>query len=231
MDHRQEHQIERVSIALSDLCCVGCAEGIEHFVRSLPHVASARLDFQRDRLTVDFHAGMTSEEDIRRAVDNDGRCTCAGDHVMPPAENLARRAEMAPITMGTKHDRMQYEMDASVHRAHGMATLPAPEHEAMDHGAHGAMAPQRHAGMDHSAADPAMARAMERDMRDRFFVSLVLTIPTVLYSPLGSDFLGIDMPVGPLRRTGSLLILIPRSCSGVAGSSSPARSARCDTAP
>jgi Cu2+-exporting ATPase len=86
---------------------------------------------------------------------------------------------MAPITMGTKHDRMQYELQAS--GAHA-------EHERAHHEAAG------HAGMDHDMSDPKMAKAMERDMRNHFFVALVLTIPTILYSPIGTDFLGIDPP-------------------------------------
>lgn len=41
--------------------------------------------------------------------------------------------------------------------------------------------------VDHESAmtDPNMAKEMEADMRRRFFVSLALTIPIVLYSPMG----------------------------------------------
>src|SRR5260370_4115325 len=42
-----------------------------------------------------------------------------------------------------------------------------------------------HGMMGHDMSDPAMAQTMEADMRNRFFVSLVLTIFVVLYSPLG----------------------------------------------
>src|SRR5919205_475776 len=38
--------------------------------------------------------------------------------------------------------------------------------------------------MGHDMSDPRMARAMEADMRNRFFVALALTIPTLLFSPL-----------------------------------------------
>jgi Cu2+-exporting ATPase len=48
--------------------------------------------------------------------------------------------------------------------------------------------------MSHDMSDPAMAAAMERDMRNRFIVALLLTIPTVLYSPLGRDFFGVELP-------------------------------------
>lgn len=39
--------------------------------------------------------------------------------------------------------------------------------------------------MDHNMSDPSTAAAMERDMRNRFFVALVLTIPVIVFSPLG----------------------------------------------
>ena len=92
---------------------------------------------------------------------------------------MHHQAQMAPITMGTKQDRMQYELPAT--GAHGVHEQ-APQ------------AASSRGGMDHDMSDPKMAKAMERDMRNRFFVALILTIPTILYSPLGYNFLGIDMP-------------------------------------
>jgi len=53
-------------------------------------------------------------------------------------------------------------------------------------------------GHDHAAmmSDPRMAAAMERDMRNRFLVSFLLTIPVILYSELGETIFG-DMPPAP----------------------------------
>ncbi|KKR35376.1 MAG: hypothetical protein UT68_C0004G0184, partial [Parcubacteria group bacterium GW2011_GWC2_40_10] len=43
-------------------------------------------------------------------------------------------------------------------------------------------------GMDHTGlAGREMARLMEIDIRNKFFFSLILTIPIILYSPLGTD--------------------------------------------
>ena len=49
-------------------------------------------------------------------------------------------------------------------------------------------------GMAHDMSDPAMAAAMEADMRTRFFVALVLTVPIVLYSSLGTSLLRLHLP-------------------------------------
>lgn len=49
---------------------------------------------------------------------------------------------------------------------------------------------------DHEAAmtNPQIAKKMEADMRRRFFISLLLTIPIILYSPLGIDYFGFSFP-------------------------------------
>lgn len=76
-------------------------------------------------------------------------------------------------------------------------------HETQDH--HGAsLRPQQHpgsmepkidhGGMAHDMSDPAMAAAMEADMRTRFFVALALTVPIVLYSSLGTSLLHLHLP-------------------------------------
>ncbi len=44
-----------------------------------------------------------------------------------------------------------------------------------------------HHGMAHDMSDPKMAADMERDMRNRFVVALLFTIPLVLVSPLGQN--------------------------------------------
>lgn len=50
-------------------------------------------------------------------------------------------------------------------------------------------------GMDHTGlAGREMARLMEIDIRNKFFFSLILTIPIILYSPLGTTFLKLALP-------------------------------------
>lgn len=45
-----------------------------------------------------------------------------------------------------------------------------------------------------NATDPSMAKQMEKEMRIGFVVSLLLTIPIVLYSSLGQKILGVNLP-------------------------------------
>ena len=62
-------------------------------------------------------------------------------------------------------------------------------------------------GMDHTGlAGREMARLMEIDIRNKFFFALLLTLPIILYSSLGTEFLGINLP-SPLPLPWLLFIL------------------------
>jgi Cu2+-exporting ATPase len=89
---------------------------------------------------------------------------------------------------------------ASVHAdGHEHPAAPGPvmssPHDAMGHGGHGSM----------SMAD------MVRDMRNRFLVAAVLSVPVLLYSPIGRDVLGFtaDPPFGMRDDVFSLLLSLP----------------------
>lgn len=62
-------------------------------------------------------------------------------------------------------------------------------------------------GMDHTGlAGREMAQLMEIDIRNKFFFSLIFTIPIILYSPLGTEFLKLNLP-SPLPVPWLLFIL------------------------
>src|SRR4030067_3277899 len=50
-------------------------------------------------------------------------------------------------------------------------------------------------GMEHGGlAGREMAKLMEQDIRNKFFVALILTLPIIAYSPLGTNILGLRLP-------------------------------------
>ena len=61
---------------------------------------------------------------------------------------------------------------------------------------------------DHEMAmtNPQMAKKMEQDMRRRFWVSFLLSVPIFLYSPVGINFFGFNLPT-PISVNWLLLIL------------------------
>jgi Cu2+-exporting ATPase len=181
---------------LGGVHCRGCADAVERALRDQPHVGYVRLDWKNNLVHVGYDPTRIGPKDIEGAITQTG-CDCKPADVgeehheaMAPPERRMRHLEHGvdaqPISMGTKHDRMQYE-------------APATQTDHSDHmgGDH----------MGHDMSDPGMAEAMERDMRNRFIVALLLTIPTVLYSPLGMNLLGLRLPTFGLGENVIMLLL------------------------
>jgi P-type Cu2+ transporter len=190
------HQAEASSVehslfTLEGVYCLGCATAIEEALRAQPHVVDVRLDWKADIVRVGYEPAKIGREDIERVISATG-CECTpvearGElpkHRPPPERrlrHLGHGVDAQPVTMRTKHDRMQYEM-------------PTTQAEHDDH-------------MGHDMSDPGMAAAMEHDMRNKFFVALLLTIPTVFYSPLGMSLLGVRLPDFGLGENVIMLLL------------------------
>ena len=86
--------------------------------------------------------------------------------------------------------------------------LPKAEvssHEPMHHAASRTAAHGGHEAMGHDMSDPRMAAAMESDMRRRFWIALVLSLPVVAYSSLGTLLLGGRELPAPIDRNWILL--------------------------
>jgi Cu2+-exporting ATPase len=235
-----------LTLPIADLYCVCCAEDLEARLRVNPHITDAKVDYQSDTVTVRVHAGSLDQAGLREIVRQAGYACGATDEISEPdpprLERLAHRAATAPITMGTKLDRMKYEHEALDPHAHAPAAargdaghhvstaaphaghappvdhvhvgdvsavadehaahvMPADAHAAhaaptIEHAAHAAPAAPHAVHGAHDLSDPTVAAAMERDMRNRFFVALALSIPTFLYSPVAEGLLDINPP-GP----------------------------------
>ena len=193
MDRTTLQHDGRATILVKNLQCPCCVEDVLAGVRALSGVRSAELDYQRAELRVDYDSVLIGEEAIREAVRQCGY-RCDGDPAGPTTGELAHIAQLAPITCGTKCDRMQYELPhTDAHAEHHNPSQEAP-HEG-------------HGGMSHDMSDPTMAAAMERDMRNRFFAALALTIPVLLLSPLAVNTFGIELIGSHNARNWLMLVL------------------------
>jgi Cu2+-exporting ATPase len=111
----------------------------------------------------------------------DGGFQCAGQsvpqHVCDPLAEptAAQQPEPAKAKLGRNREHAAYaEHEAHArHAAAASASMPSP-HEAMGHGGHTAMS------MDD----------MVRNTRNRFLVAPLLSVPILLYSPIGREVLG-----------------------------------------
>jgi P-type Cu2+ transporter len=228
MDHSTTHGEQHATFQLENIHCPECADAVERALRAQPHITSVHLDWPKNVVHVGYHPEMISVGAIEQVIAGTG-CACAPaqagngaayDHAAHTQPEQARRlqrlqhaVDVQPITMGTKHDRMQYELPATgaLRQAVPATVQPAPpvDHRAhsamghdmagqtmatMDHSAHAGMDHTMPMGMDHDMSDPSMAAAMERDIRTKFLIALPLTILTVLYSPMGPGIFGIMLP-------------------------------------
>ncbi len=117
-----------------------------------------------------------------------------GHTVCPCGERcLSCQAAVLGASCGCEFEAKQfeYDLDEKTH-AHAHHDTQHGVGESHDH--------------DAQMADPRMARFMEANMRRRFLLSLLLTVPAVLYSPLGANLLGLRLPE-PIPANWILLLL------------------------
>jgi Cu2+-exporting ATPase len=129
-----------------------------------PGVLTVEVNPVSQTATVTYDRDRTSLEELRDWVRDCG-FHCAGQSV--PAHVCDPMAEPVPTGQSAQ----------AHHAMTGEAPAVSP-HDAMGHGGHGAM----------SMAD------MVRDMRNRFVVATVLSVPILLWSPIGRDVFGFESP-------------------------------------
>src|SRR5262249_2695257 len=173
---QQRGGVSVIDLRVLELRCPCCTEEVLGAVRDLPGMSEARLDFPSGGLHVELDPAVGSGERIRAAVSAAGY-RVEGEVRAASTGELAHDAALSPISCGTKHDRMQYEM---------------PHTGAQDaHREPGEYPSGGMGGMDHDMSDPVIAAAMERDMRDRLLLALLLTIAVIVFASLGYDTFGI----------------------------------------
>jgi P-type Cu2+ transporter len=161
--------------------CVSCAESTERALRAHAAVVAAQVHYARGAVEVSYHPDLIDGHSIEKLIARAAYdCLCTTDHDMVACGgglvSLAHKADMAAVTQGTTADRMQYEFPS---------TQGGKKHQKEAHAAPEAMG--------HDMSDPRMAKAMEADMRNRFFVALALTILTLLFSPLAMNTIGLRL--------------------------------------
>jgi Cu2+-exporting ATPase len=165
---------------------------VETVLGRRPGVLAVEANPVAQTATVRFDPERTSAAALRRWVEECG-FHCAGQsvpaHVCDPLLEPPRpHADHAAAPAAPEH---------AGHGAPAPAAARSPE-EVMGHGAHGG-----HGGMSMDA--------MITDMRNRFLVALVFSIPILLWSPIGRDVLGFDLaaPFGLRDDVWMLLLSLP----------------------
>ncbi|MGD9893991.1 MAG: heavy metal translocating P-type ATPase, partial [Dehalococcoidia bacterium] len=126
----------------ADLACVQCARSVERTLRANPHIAAVHVDYAAKAVHVTYHSDMIEPSAIQTLISaaaHGCRCAPEGSDAQPSGatvESLAHHAQMAPITMNTAADRMQYEMPSTAAgKLHHAALTPGPSPAERERGA------------------------------------------------------------------------------------------------
>ncbi|WP_083418003.1 heavy metal translocating P-type ATPase [Pseudofrankia sp. BMG5.37] len=163
---------------------------VEAVLSRRPGVIEVAANPTAQTALVRFDPGLTSAAELAGWVRDCGY-HCAGQsvprHVCDPlAEPVPREAH--PAT----HD------DHGVHAAHvGAQVMPVTPVTPVAHGGHtgpGERVASPHEAMGHGGHGGMSMSAMVADMRDRFLVAAVFSVPILLWSAIGRDVLGFHVP-------------------------------------
>ena len=194
--HTGGHGLATLEVPTGLLACKACLTCVEDRLRENPHVTGVHVDTRHEVAHVTAHEGMVTADELAELIAD----ACGDRNAVPlPKPQVSSDAHAhtsrpatvdshaghgaTPAAAEVDHAAMGHAMPAD-RAATGHAAPTETDHAAMGHGGH--------AG--HDMSDPRMAAAMEADMRRRFWISLVLAIPVVLYSPLATNIFGLMLP-------------------------------------
>ncbi len=185
--------MKTVTVPVKGLNFAGCGREIEKRLGQLAPILAVEASYVTQTTTITYDETRMTEAQLRKLVED---CGFACGEPLSLGTRLSSTGTHGPHAPGAVHP-------GQIAPAVPMETQEAVEHgpAATDH----AMADMGREG--HDMSDPAMAREMEADMRRRFFVSLVLTIPIILYSSLGTTLLHLHLPT-PLGVSPNWVLLV-----------------------
>ncbi len=165
-----------VTLPVKGLNFAGCAREIEKHLGKLEPIQQVEASYVSQTVTFTYDETKLSEAQLREMVKDCGfACGAPLTRFPGPSGTVSQGTEAARAHRTMVHPAMEDRAEASAPAKMDMGIVD-------------------HSMMGQDMGDPAMARAMEADMRNRFFVSLVLTIPVILYSPLGVNLFKLHLP-------------------------------------
>jgi P-type Cu2+ transporter len=174
-----------VTIEVGGLLSALSALGVQKQLARLPGVEKAQVNYVAGSATVTFDEAVTELSTIKAKVHECGY-HCTGEvlprHVCVPDDPPGDALAIAAV-----HDRGRHAGHAAP-AAHGADAMPAER----------AAAPGKADAMAHEMGHgPGMdMQAMARDMRNRFWIALIFTVPIFVYSPMGEMFAPPAPPFG-----------------------------------
>jgi Cu2+-exporting ATPase len=146
---------------------------VESALMRRPGVTEVQANAVNQTATVTYDPAMTSVADLADWVRDCG-FHCAGrsvpDHLCDPMSE--------PAGTPAEHPAEHRAADQHAGHTHAAGMQRSPHETVMGHGGHAGVSME----------------AMVADMRNRFLVAVVLSVPIMLFSPMGRDMLGFHVP-------------------------------------
>jgi Cu2+-exporting ATPase len=174
-------------------------QGVEKQLGRIPGVERATASIASSSVTVEYDENVTSVAALKEKINECG-FHCTGEilpkHVCEPHPGHARErgtpvgpgAPTKPADSKPRASEGRAAHEHHVHPGHAPAGVQAAATPAMPMSHDMAQEMGHGAGMD--------MQAMVRDMRNRFWISLVFTVPIFIYSPMGNMFTPPAPPFG-----------------------------------
>ena len=188
------------TVEVGELVSSLSAAGVQRQIAALPGVHHVDVNYVAGSATVHYDETKTSLEDIRRRIVECGY-HCRGEmlpaHVCPPEGHAGHAGHEGHGA----HAGHAGHVAATTPAVSGAApkTPPAVPHAGhAAHAGHGGEAAHQMSDMMHDMGHaPGMSmQDMANDMRNRFLVALLFSIPVFLYSPMGKMFGDFATPFG-----------------------------------
>ncbi|MGC5041157.1 heavy metal translocating P-type ATPase [Streptomyces sp. DT190] len=211
VDHPMGHRKERSTavLELGGLRWASQQNVAASVLGRQPGVLEVEVNPVSETANVVFDPNLTSLAELRRWVEECGY-HCAGQSV--PTHLCDPMAEPDPPHVAAASGRVGHEG----HTAVAEPPTPAAHSEHVAHAEHEAHAapeamPSPHEVMGHGGHEGMSMAAMVADMRNRFLVAVLFSIPIVIWSPIGEDVFGLDVPVpfGLREDVWALLLSLP----------------------
>lgn len=158
---------------------------IEQKLKVQRHIIDAEVTKDRSAVEISFHAGLITPEELNALLQSE-----------------EFQSSELPLLSGEE------ALGISQHKTEMAQNHGRMDHTNMSHGDHVMkpvskmswsekfkMSMTMAMGMEHGGlAGREMAKLMEEDIRKKFFVALILTLPIIAYSPLGTNIFGLNLP-------------------------------------
>lgn len=187
--------MKTVTVPIKGLNFAGCTYDLEKGLGKLEPIKEVEASYATQTATITYDETRLSEAQLQALIQK-----CGFDCNAPITESST---QTAPATKGSTHaghgsssvqqrNRHQPGAMAGMDMSTSSTQLPAAT---SGQRARPAGHPKGHKqGMGDEMMDHGDAKAMEADIRWRFFVALILTLPVFFYSPLALNLLKLQLP-------------------------------------